>query len=594
MAIQWPWRRTQLQAPSSQGNALPPAVLAQRVQRIDDLRRRLIEEARPARQGKVSDTDLGNAFTRNRQQLYQELVGAYRLHPWTRAGLSQIGRAILGPGYYFAPVRGMEGRASPENLKRASDYFGDCTRRRWDNIKDYYGPMSKIYITAIMLKLFGQASWETLRNYANEPITFDVVFARVEPNTDEYGNFLNPPWFQYTFGSPPTRQPFNNVDDIVYFVMPDIQGYSTGSSDLEALANVSLPADLNAAVAFLSDIKNTSKLDGLWWANPSVSDTDFDAFVAQIESLYTGPENVGRSFVSVKGEAGFEPFGSRVKDMNWPEGRTFLREEQLAVIGTPSSQLGVTQESQANAREARVLFFENIVRPLQQIMAEVINAQVLVRDLGIDDWQLTFKPPDFTTSTEDANNAVKLVSWGVKTRNEIRSEVYNLPKYQGGDDYLIPLNVQAVNPGAVAPASPDEHAAGPTEVGPDLGLPDESPAHQLPTKPAGTPIQPTYPPDWGHDNEPKPPNANAMGQYPDAGRPSREEAIYPAEARKDLRRYRKKARKSAEPFEFKSNYIPNDILTFVGLGLSYARTPGEIDAIFDVAESMLVRKLGDS
>ena len=539
------------------------SVFERRARRLEQLHRRLIQQAMAPRVSPIRDSDLGNVYTQNRRSLYQELVGVYRLHPWSRAGLIQIGRAILGPGFTFVPKEGKERTASREELERLKRYFGN-RNRRWDNIKDYYGPLAKLYITAIMVKLFGQAAWETVRNYAGEPIGFDVIFARIEPNVDARGYFLDPPWYQYSFSNPPVKEPIDNIDDIVYFVMPDIQGYPTGASDLEALVNVTLPADLQAALAFLNDIKNTSRPDGIWWASENVSDEDFEAFVEQIEALYTGVPNVGRAFITVKGEAGYQPFGTRAKDMMWSEGREFLRQEALAVIGTPGSQIGLTQDvNRSNVREARILFFENIVRPLQQAMAEVINLQVLERDLGIEDWEFRFKAPDFTTETEDANNAVKLISWGLATPNEIRTRKLNLPPYQGGDRVYIPLNVQPMVLGN------GRQPEGQPQV--------EQPQQPQQAQPGGSPPQ---------------------GQYPNAGRPTTEERISAeplpvSHITKELNRFRKKARriigngKNGTPVEFQSDVIPPHIMAFISGGLELAKSKDDVDRIFDRAKELL-------
>jgi hypothetical protein len=445
--------------------------VGQLTQRFAATRRELsVQRARGARLAKANIERRGGVGIgrSNSYQLHDELVGIWRIHPWTRSAIGTIGRSLVGPGFEIVPRDEKTGKADQDNLQVILDYFYP-PHKRWTSIKDFVTGPAKIYLTAVYLKIFGQAAWEQSRDGFGRLHGFDFVFGKVQPNYDFKGKFLEPAWYQYSRAG---AVEYQYPDDLVYFVSPDIEGYMTGSSDLEAATATTLTSDLLAGLANQSMIENISSPDGLFMVDRDISDPLWEEVQDEIHNLYSGPSNFGRPMVAARGLVDFKPYAQQ-RDMQWGESRLFNREEISAATGAYTGILGLMEGlSRANLMAVARQFWATTNKPLAKLIENTIDEQVIQRDLGIDDWVFRFKPPEFQTEGEQVYDSIRRVTHGISTPNQ-EAVRYGNPTFPGGDIRLVPKNMRIL--GEEPPTSDGDEAWG---THPLQGRPPGDPAGQ--------------------------------------------------------------------------------------------------------------------
>lgn len=406
----------------------------------------------------------------NSYQLHGELEDVWRIHPWTRSTLSTIGRSLMGQMFEIIPRRGMQGEASPEERQKCWEYFYP-TEKAWENVKDFISTPAKIYLTAVYLKLFGQAAWEQIRNGFGKLSGFDMVFGKIMPNIDIDGTFKNPAWTQYAKGG---SQEFESPRDIVYFVLPDIEGYMTGSSDLEALTSTTLTTDLLAGLANQSLLENMGSPDGIFAVDKEIGDDLWEEAKAQIRELYSGPINFGRPMLASRGLVDFKPF-TQPRDMQWGESRGFNREEISAATGVYTGIMGLMEGlSRANLTAVRRQFWATTNKPLCALIENSIEEQIFQREFQVYDWVLRFLTPEFQTEQEEVYNAIRRVTHGISTPNYEAAQM-GIPIFEGGDIRLVPANMRILGEEPPSPGGDEAWGTHPMQGRP-VGVDTAEPA----------------------------------------------------------------------------------------------------------------------
>jgi len=401
------------------------------------------------------------------------LAQAAHEHSWTFATVDAISRSVVGSGWSIVPVERYANDQSKRKRKAVEDFF-EYRERSWDNIKDFQSLPDKLAQTVGSYRLFGHAAWEMVRDGNNDPIGFDVLSGIVIPQVDESGYFENPAFLFYPWGA---GDPIEyQVDEIAYFYNSGITGKITGESPYSTLANTTIPSDLFAAVSYRSLFENVNApYNGLWQIDPSVSDDDFDFFLALLEERYSGATNFGRNPLVIRGGADFKQVKSRnTEDAPYLDGRSFNREEFFGVTGVDGNKLGITSSAnKANIRETRREFHENILRPLFRKLEDDIYYQVIVRMLDARGWKFQFKQPDITNAVEQASIDMRMLQWGIYSPNEIRKHRGEDPRTDG-DYYYAPMNmVQMTDGEMVSPTGDKTENDNPGQTEPDETEPSE-------------------------------------------------------------------------------------------------------------------------
>lgn len=357
-------------------------------------------------------------------------------HSWTRATVSSIARAAVGAGFSFVrhPVFGRNQKIIQEEMDRILEpvydfFYGikDVTRY----IQDTVTLPAKIFYTVVSLIYYGQASWELIYDSeTGKPIGFDVLAGIVRPNVNEHGRFLRPAYYFRPWNSTNVIS-YRNPSDIVYITWPGIDLSIYGSSEYDAVAEISIPSDLYASTAYRNHFENiNAPYNGVWIVDKDTSKEDYKQFLMTLVNRYSGVVNFGRTPIVIRGDVDFKETRSRSNDdAPYLEGRKYNQEEISAVSAVPSAKLGLAANAtKTNYREMRRDFHENTLRPIFEIIEHAIYQQVFVRGFGMKDWMMVFNSPDLTTSLEQATILTRYVQNGLLNPNEARGDLGRPPR----------------------------------------------------------------------------------------------------------------------------------------------------------------------
>ena len=371
-------------------------------------------------------------------------------HTWTRASVMAIGRAAVGGGFGFTkhPIFGKTLsdsaiKSMDKTLLPVYDFFYGA-EKDWRYIQDVQTPSSKILYTMGSLVLYGQVGWEIIRNKTGKAVRYDALPGVIYPNIDENGKFLNPAYFYRAWNSE-TVVEYKSPLDIVYFTWPGVDNSVFGNTELDALADTTIPSDLYAAIAYKSHFENmNTPYNGVWVINPATSDEDVNKFLQLLIRRYTGPKNFGRNPLAIRGDVEFKETTSlSEEDAPYLEGRRYNQSEISAVTGVSSAKLGLTDNAnRTNYRELRKDFWENTLRPVFNIVEETVYEQVMVREFGIKEFMLRFNNPDFSTELEKSTILSRNVQTGIYSPDEARQELGKSPRNdEWGKRFVIPQNM---------------------------------------------------------------------------------------------------------------------------------------------------------
>lgn len=395
--------------------------------------------------------------------LFWTMMDTIKLHGYTRAAMSAIGRATIGAWWKLSKHDDWGKSATERQRKKLLKFYAN-QEREWDNIKDYQSLAYKLTIGAQYLRFFGQVAFLLVRNNAGQPIGFDHLPGLVVPNVDEFGYFKDPAFVQYPVKDPRIRTEFSNPGDIVYIMNPDWEGSPLGGSDIEALTEYTLPLDLYLQTSAREYMKNSNRPELIYMLPQDISDEAFETFVSLLNSKYGGPTNTGRNPVAVQGELKVERIDDLPDGLPYLESRKDTREETLAVAGVSGPMLGLTESiSSANIREARRQFHETTMEPLFKLVEGGLYEQIHVREFGALGWMFQFNNPDFMTAVERATVHMRYIQFGVLNSNEAREEL-GRENREGGEEYAKPPGMeeeQQGNPAEGREDNPDD----PSETG---------------------------------------------------------------------------------------------------------------------------------
>lgn len=253
------------------------------------------------------------------------------------------------------------------------------------------------------------------------------------------------------------------ADQVGHYRFFDPGNRARGLSPVEALA-VELAQDHNAARYNEAFFERGAQLPWVMVFENGLSEIQREDVEEQMLRDYSGLDNMWRPAV-FEGNAKIEKIGMSQRDMDYHTLRMWVRDEVLAVIGTPKSEMGIFQDAnRASALVSKRVFWENTNLPLMRYYED-----------NTDSW--LFQPVAggtvfgaFDTSMVEALRddligkvqvAEKLFKLGF-TANEI-NERLNLGFEQHAARELVWLNqnlkahdesttVETANPAPVAPA----------------------------------------------------------------------------------------------------------------------------------------------
>jgi HK97 family phage portal protein len=167
-------------------------------------------------------------------------------------------------------------------------------------------------------------------------------------------------------------------------------------------------------------------------------------------AVHGGPTNAGRIAILEEGMK-YESIGIPPEQLQFIEEQKFSVEQIARIFGVPPHMIGAAnQPTYASVEQQSIEFVRYTLYPYVRCLEQGVDKALLDSDTQ---WKINldaFERGDI--STRYASYAIGR-QWGWLSPNEIRTKE-NLNTFEGGDDYLTPLNMVAVPAGQVPPPPP--------------------------------------------------------------------------------------------------------------------------------------------
>lgn len=299
------------------------------------------------------------------------------------------------------------------------------------------------YATQAFLDLDGNAFWYLARDnngqgkiqeiYILRPDRISIVGSKGNPLDVEGYVFTQPDGQRVPFG-PNQILHFKNFNPLGGHPFPH-----RGMGIVEA-ASWAIETDNESRAYNLTFFKNSARPDGiLTTAGDAAMDSDeFKRLREEWNSEHQGSDNASKVAVLGGGVTWTEIERSQ-KDMDFYNGRTFSRDEILALFRVPKSILGIVEDvNRANAEATIYIFALRTIAPLMQHIVDYLN-EFLLSELD-ENLKFEFESPVVEDRKKDLDEYAAALPAGTSwmTINEVR-EREGLPRVAGGDGLYVPL-----------------------------------------------------------------------------------------------------------------------------------------------------------
>jgi len=352
----------------------------------------------------------------------------YRQHPTVRAAVEKIAKVAVTNGYRFTPST-PNNEVSKENETALRLFF----RKSNGN---------QLLRTAYKdLLIYGEAFWLVVRDRSakKKPISARRLHPYfMDERTDATGQLVG-----WRFG------PLLATDTAIEYSSEEVIHYKFDDPDND-IRGLSLLSSLELTVA--SDLF-AMKFNERFFENSAHTGVIFNMKNSTIEEVarnrewmeqnYVGTENAHKPMI-LEGDIDIQKSVSTRAEMQFIEGRKFNRMEILSVMDVDPTKLGIQEDSnRSSSKEADNTFRQENVSPLQLVVEEEINNQLILALFGWDD--ILFRQND--ASRRDTLDLMKLYAeaerMGVMSIDQVAGE-FGYPPIKGGDVHFIQTAAGAI------------------------------------------------------------------------------------------------------------------------------------------------------
>jgi HK97 family phage portal protein len=340
----------------------------------------------------------------------------YKQHPIVRSVIDKIARTAVASGFQFIP----RDRAKALNEGAAN---------KVQEIMQRSNSVALLRETYRDLLIYGDAYWYLTP--ARNGVPFQMI--RVSPSqvnivitnlTREVTSYI-------------VRDAKNGTEtqydpaEFVHFRFADPDNDLYGLSPLESLIST-VAQDLFAQTYNEAFFANSAQT-GIVFNMRNASKEEVERNREFLKKEYTSAANAHKPLL-LEGDVDVSKSVSSPAEMQFIEGRKQLTMEILAVFDLPYTKLGGTSESanRSQSSENDKTFRSETIKPLQSVVEEVINEQLLYVIFNIKDTLFQHAEVDFRDESAQMDMYIKGLSHGIYTINYVRNKL-GLPPIEGGD-----------------------------------------------------------------------------------------------------------------------------------------------------------------
>ena len=339
----------------------------------------------------------------------------YRQHPVVRAAIDRKANfASTGGFHYISSVPQETNQVPKEKERELRRFFKESNLRKL------------LRLTYKDLDIYGESFWTVILNLNGRPLKA----MRLNPR------FVNPVISdgevrRWKYG--PVMQDDNTItypaELVLHFVLDDPESDVTGVSPLYALQRA-VAQDIFAMEYNENFFKNAAQTGTIFVAKTA------DAAEAKrarewIEANYTGAENAHRPLF-IEGDVGVEKSVSTRVEMEFLEGRSFLREEIAMVLEVDLEKLGVHNKSNRSvSKEQDEAFSQEAIWPRQVTVEDEINYVLISKLYGWEDIVVEHVEADLRRKAEQVDIWDQHQKMGRMTIDDVLAEMGKPPLPNG-------------------------------------------------------------------------------------------------------------------------------------------------------------------
>lgn len=320
------------------------------------------------------------------------------------------------------------------------------------NVNEFTTKTILFEITQTYLELTGEAAWLLLRdNITKKPNEIWVLrpdWISVKPSKD----FID--YYIYRVGGALTADGtgINEIkipkEDLIFFK------YSNPINPYRGLGVVKAGASVIDIDTFSDDFNRTffynSALPSLFFTtDQKLGREEIERFYEMWRSKFQGRLN-SHKVAFLGGGLEPKPIGGNIRDLEFLEGKKFLRDEILAMFHVSKANIGIVEDvNRANQEATDNRFAKTVLKPRMVSLIAYLN-EFYLRNWENEDLFFDFDDP----VSEDPELKLKLYENALKNGwmsiNEVR-EKENLEPIDGGDIIYLPFSLQPIGEDRVEP-----------------------------------------------------------------------------------------------------------------------------------------------
>lgn len=234
-----------------------------------------------------------------------------------------------------------------------------------------------------------------------------------------------------------TKVPFEK-HEIIHFKTPNPMNPYRGMGTVQA-GKTYIQTEEFGADWTKNSLFNSGRPSGIVNFKGTITDDQFQTLKRQFKSEYSGISNAGKTLLT-RGADGidFQKLGMELNGVALKELKDLTRDDIMVMFRVSKTILGITDDvNRANAREAKTVFRENVIKPEMDRFIDHLNAFAM--PIWGDSVFLEYTDPS-NRSEEDKVEEWKAGHNKWLTTNDIRAEK-GLDPVDGGDVIWQPMNL---------------------------------------------------------------------------------------------------------------------------------------------------------
>ncbi len=210
-----------------------------------------------------------------------------------------------------------------------------------------------------------------------------------------------------------------NPNEIIHFKLDTDPNHELwGFSPMEPII-WEARTDLSAMMANYYFFENDAQPAVQYILEPGLSEEEVEAANKMISDQFKGVKNRNKSGI-LSGVKEIKTLNISQKDMEFLQGRRFTTEKICSAYGMSKFMLGLTDTvNNNNGTELKADFYQSTIRPLEELLAEVINEFVSRIGLG-DKVKYEYLPQSFEEESALVDRAMKLYQGGAITLRQLK------------------------------------------------------------------------------------------------------------------------------------------------------------------------------